>query len=143
MKARPTLGTVSPPLPDAPERTSLAFAEALNAGDLRAASSFFAREACLLTPDATVIRGREDIRAILVQLIVGRVQVLVEAQGMLAAGDMALSTERWTIRSNGGNAAPHIQTSSSTIVLRHLEGSWKLLVLAPWGWGSAITTVSS
>jgi Ketosteroid isomerase homolog len=123
-------------LPSTPERATLAFAEAQNAGDLDAAASFFARDACFLTPDATVIRGREEIRAVLAQLIASCAQIQVEGQSMLRAGEVALSIQRWTMRSHGVGA-PFVQTSSSTVLLRHLERTWKLLIVAPWGLGGA------
>ncbi len=123
-------------LPDTPERATLAFVEAQNGGNLDAAASFFARDACFLTPDATAIRGREEIRAVLAQLIASRAKIQVEGQSMLTAGEMALSVQRWTMRS-GGVGTPFAQTSSSTVLLRRLECSWKLLIVAPWGLGGA------
>ncbi len=121
-------------LPATPERATLAFVEAQNAGELDAAASFFARDACFLTPDATAIRGREEIRAVLAQLIASSAKIRVEGQSMLTAGEMALSTQRWTMRS-GGVEAPFVQTSNATVLLRRLERTWKLLIVAPWGLG--------
>jgi ketosteroid isomerase-like protein len=119
-----------------PEQVTLAFVAAHNAGELDTAASFFARDACFLTPDATAIRGREEIRAVLAQLIASRAEIQVEDQSMLTAGEMALSTQRWTMRS-GGASAPFVQTSNATVLLRRLECSWKLAILAPWGLGGA------
>jgi ketosteroid isomerase-like protein len=123
-------------LPESPERATLAFVAAQNAGELDAAASFFARDACFLTPDATAIRGREEIRGVLAQLIASSAKIQVEGQSMLTAGEMALSTQRWTMRS-GGIDAPFVQTSNATVLLRRLECSWKLAILAPWGLGGA------
>jgi ketosteroid isomerase-like protein len=116
-----------------PEQVSPALAEALEGGDLDVAASFFAREACFLTPDATAIRGREDIRPILAQLIASRVQIRIEVQSTLVAGDMAIATERWTMHTKGTGAEPFVQTSGATVLLRHLERTWKLMIVAPWG----------
>jgi hypothetical protein len=49
-----------------PEEITRALAVSLSSGDLDAATSCFAKDACLLTPDATVVRGRREIRPILV-----------------------------------------------------------------------------
>ena len=119
-----------------PEQVTLAFVAAHNAGELDTAASFFARDACFLTPDATAIRGREEIRAVLAQLIASRAEIQVEGQSMLTAGEMALSTQRWTIRS-GDVDSRFVRSSNSTILLRRLERTWKLLILAPWGLGGA------
>jgi ketosteroid isomerase-like protein len=117
------------------KRISASFAEALSAGDLDAATACFARDACLITPDATTIRGRDHIRAILLQLIAMRPTVEVEQRGMLIAGGVALGTETWTIRLNAHEPTPFAQTSDSTAVLRRVEDAWKLQISAPWGWG--------
>ena len=122
----------NPPLTATPERVTLAFAAALNAGDTDLAASFFTRDACFLTPDATAIRGREEIRDVLIQLIGSDSQIDVEGQSMIIAGEIALSAQHWTMRSGGGEA-PFAQTSRSTVLLRHLERAWKLLIVAPWG----------
>jgi ketosteroid isomerase-like protein len=113
--------------PETPERATLAFIEAQNAGELDIAASFF-------TPDATAIRGREEIRAVLAQLIASSAKIRVDGQSMLTAGEMALSIQRWTMRS-GGAEVPFVQTSNATVLLRRLECSWKLMILAPWGLG--------
>ena len=133
--AAPSLATSTIP-PSSAKRTSPALAAALSVGDLEAASACFAGDACLITPDATTIRGRDHIRAILFQLIAMRPTVQVEQRGMLIAGDVALGTETWTIRLNGLELTPFAQTSDSTAVLRRIEGAWKLQISAPWGWGA-------
>jgi ketosteroid isomerase-like protein len=118
-----------------PQETTRAFAAAINAADLHVATYCFAKDACLVTPDATSIRGREEIRPILAQLIARRTQIEVLASSLLAAGDVALGSQRWAIRSAGTEGAVFTQDSSPALVLRHLEGAWKLAIAAPWGWG--------
>jgi uncharacterized protein (TIGR02246 family) len=132
------LGLVgSPPLAETPERTCLAFTEALSAGDLEAATSCLARDACFLTPDATAIRGRSSIRPVLSQLIARHPRIRVEQSSILTAGDVALAHQRWTILSAGVEGSPFTQISSATLLLRELDGHWKLALAAPWGVGSA------
>ena len=117
------------------KQISATFAAALSAGDLEAATACFARDACLLTPHAITIRGRDHIRAILFQLVAMHPTVQVEQRSMLIAGDVALGTETWTILLNGLELTPYAGTSNSTAVLRRIEGTWKLQIAAPWGWG--------
>jgi ketosteroid isomerase-like protein len=121
--------------PASPRETTRAFAAALNAADIDAATHCFAKDACLVTPDATAIRGREEIRPILAQLIARRTRIEVTASSLLAAGEVALGSERWTIRSAGPEGVVFAQDSSPALVLRNLEGAWKLAIAAPWGWG--------
>jgi ketosteroid isomerase-like protein len=133
-EVRGHLSLGSPPLPSTPEQALRSFAEALGSCDLDAATYCFARDACFLTRDATLIHGREEIRGILAQLIAMRLQVQVEQRSMLPLGDVALSSERWRMRF--GAAAPFEQISQATIVLRLIENRWKLLLAAPWGFAT-------
>ena len=120
---------------DTPRQSTAAFARAINAADLDAATHCFAKDACLITPDATTIRGREGIRPILAQLIARESRIEVQASSLLLAGEVALGSERWVIRSAGAQGAVFAQASNPTMVLPLLEGAWKLVIAAPWGWG--------
>lgn len=122
-----------PPI-DSPEQVLLTFVGALVVGDPHLAAACFARDACFVTPDATVVRGRAEIRDILAQLISMRLEIEVAQRRVLTIGDTALSSERWTTRLGGGDRQPLVQSQSSTAVLRQLDGGWKLLIAAPWGW---------
>jgi uncharacterized protein (TIGR02246 family) len=125
---------LAPQRPSA-KQVSPAFAAALSAGDLEAASACFARDACLITPDATTIRGRQSIRAILYQLIAMRPSATLEQRSLLVAGEVAIASEDWTIRIDAADGTPFAQSSVSTAVLRRVEDRWKLQISAPWGWG--------
>lgn len=120
-----------------PDQTLTAFAGAIAQGDLELATQCFAKDACLVTPDATAIRGREEIRSILAQLIARRTSVEVHARAILVGSEVALASERWRIRSVGSEGATFEQISDPTVVLRNVEGAWKLAILGPWGWGPA------
>lgn len=113
--------------------TPLAFVRALSIGDLDAATACFARDGCLITPDLTAVHGRERIRPLLAQLISAAVRVRVDRSNSLHAGETLILRERWTIRI-GGNGRQVEQTCDPTLVLRRVEGSWKLVIAAPWGW---------
>lgn len=115
----------------------LSFPELLSAGDLEAATACFAREACLLTQDATAIHTRERIRPVLAQLIARHIRIEVEQCCVLPAGDIALATERWTISLDGAEGSRFEQPCTPTLILHQVEERWKLAVVAPWGWGSA------
>jgi ketosteroid isomerase-like protein len=119
-----------------PIQARLAFVRTLNIGDLDGALACFARDACLITPDATAVHGRERIRPLLVQLVARRTEVEVELSKIVEAGGVVLANERWRIRSGSGGEAPRIeQMLNPTLVLRQIEAEWKLAIAAPWGWG--------
>lgn len=128
MKAGASLATEA-------ERSSHGLVGALSAGNLSAAVACFARDACLITPDGTAVHGRESIRPVLAQLILARTQIAIELSSTLTAGEVALTRERWTIRSPGAEGRTLTQSTESTVVQRWIEGRWKIAVVAPWSWG--------
>lgn len=122
--------------PEAPHavRARLAFVRALSLGDLDGATACFARDGCLITPDATAVHGRERIRPLLAQLVARRTEIKVEFSSVVGAGEVILANERWRVRSGGEGAAARIeQTLTPTLVLRRIEAEWKLAIAAPWG----------
>jgi len=116
-----------------PACACLPFVQALSFGDLDAATACFARDGCLITPDATAVHGREHVRPLLAQLVARRTEIKVELSNIVWAGEVILANERWRVRSGGG-AAPQVeQTLNPTLVLRRIEAEWKLAIAAPWG----------
>jgi uncharacterized protein (TIGR02246 family) len=123
----------APPLHSAPEHVPFVFAAALNSGDLDVATACFARDACLITPGATAIHGRGEIRSLLAQMIARGSQIEVRFSTVLLAGEVALARQRWTIGSEGAEGARYAQDVSPTLVLRQLDDDWKLAIAMPWG----------
>jgi ketosteroid isomerase-like protein len=118
-------------------RPSLPFVRALSIGDLDSATACFARDGCLITPDATAVHSRERIRPLLAQLVARQTEIRVEFSNVVEAGATVLAVERWKVRSGGGETPQIEQTLNPTLVLRRIEGDWKLSIAAPWGWGQA------
>jgi ketosteroid isomerase-like protein len=100
---------------------------------LDAAATCFARDGCLITPDATAIHGRESIRRVLAQMIVRRTEIEVELSTAVGAGEVVLLHQRWRIRSGEQSGGPFEQVADAILILRRVEGSWKLSIAAPWG----------
>ncbi len=124
--------------PPHPGRACLPFVQAISLGDLDSATACFARDGCLITPDATAVHGRERIRPLLAQLVARRTEIKVELSNVVRGGDVALAQERWRVRSGGGEIPRIEQTLSPTLVLHRIEAEWKLAIAAPWGWGPGL-----
>lgn len=114
------------------------FARALNGGDLEAAAACFARDGCLITPDATAIHGRDSVRRVLAQMVGSRTTILVEESTVVRAGQVVLARERWRYRTGEPGGVPVERTLSAVLILRRIEGAWKLAIAAPWGWTAAV-----
>jgi ketosteroid isomerase-like protein len=113
------------------------FAQALNAGELDVAAACFARDGCLITADATAIYGRERIREVLAQMIGRRTEIRVELSSAVGVGEVVLMHQRWCIGSGERGGERFEQVSDAVLVVRQIEGSWKLSIAAPWGYGQA------
>jgi ketosteroid isomerase-like protein len=117
-----------------PRAATQAFCAAINRGELARACTCFTRDGCLVTPDGTVVHGREAIGGVLAQLVGARVQLSVDVSAVIEAGEVALAHERWQIRTGDADSG-FTRDSKPTLVLRRVESVWKLAVAAPWGWG--------
>ncbi|MGC1165638.1 MAG: nuclear transport factor 2 family protein [Solirubrobacterales bacterium] len=123
--------------PARPVRAGLLLGRALSLGNLESATACFARDGCLITPDATAIHGRERIRPLLAQLISRRTEIEIELSDAIHAGGVVLAYERWKVHSGGIDCPRVTQTWRPTLVLRQTEEDWRLAVAAPWGWAQA------
>lgn len=108
---------------------------AINAGDLRAASSCFSNRGRLMTPDETILEGRAPIRELLAQLIGMKVRITARPHRVVHLDDRALLTERWQMcRSALDGHDPFAQTTSALSLQRRIDREgWKIVFLAPWG----------
>jgi ketosteroid isomerase-like protein len=122
-----------PPLLRTPERVPACFAAALNAGQLQQATSCFTRDACLISPGATAIHGREEIRGLLAQMIDRASRIDIQLSTVVRAGDVAYAHQRWTLSSAAAEGERYTQVLGPILVLRRLETQWKLAIAMPWG----------
>jgi ketosteroid isomerase-like protein len=119
--------------PADPERIIRSFAMALGTGDLDGATACFAKDACLITPDSTAIRGRSSIRPVLAQLVLVRTEIAIQLSSALVVAEVALLRGRCTIRSNGADGVPFDRVTSPIVVAQWIESQWKLQIAALWG----------
>ena len=120
-----------------------ALREAILRGEARKAAACFTRDGCLVTPDDTVVHGRAAIAAVLRQLSANLVGLRAEHLAALAADDVALVYERWTIQLAGPEPDGYVRSPLATLVARRVEGRWKLAIAAPWGWPRGAQLVAS
>jgi len=121
--------------PSGPAGACPDFTSALNRGDLQSAIACFARDACLITPDATAIHGRDQIRSLLAQMVIRQTEIRVESTSAIGAGGVILAQELWRVRAGAPESARIEQNLDATLVLGLIEAEWKLTIVAPWGWG--------
>lgn len=134
--AAPSAGN-APPLRErlaaTPRLACEALTRAINAADLDAALECFAPGGCLVGPDGTAAQGEQALRSSLAQLIEAGAQVQIELRGVLVAGEIALAHEHWQIAYAGVPDARLPQAPCPSLVMRLVEGEWRVAIAAPWG----------
>lgn len=119
--------TTAAALPDA-------FAERLAAGDLDGALALYEPEATFAPQPGQQVTGLEAIRAALEQFAALRPTLTGEVEKVLEAGDVALVTNRWTLRGTGPDGAPlEMAGVSADVMRRRPDGTWGILIDDPWG----------
>jgi ketosteroid isomerase-like protein len=111
-----------------PAGTSRIFAEALLAGDVRAAARCFDPRGSILTADGTEVSGVAGIAEILGQIADSKARLRIRVARTLRAGPVAMATQIWD-RDIGGSTA----SSTARLVLHESAGRWSILIAAPWG----------
>jgi hypothetical protein len=110
-----------------------ALGRAIEDADLDAALSCFSPGALLIGPEGTAAQGTEALRASLAQLIEAGARVRIELYGVLVAEEIALAHERWQIAYEGLPDARLPEAPCPSLVMRLVEGEWKIAIAAPWG----------
>lgn len=119
--------TTAAALPDA-------FAARLGAGDLDGALALYEPEATFAPQPGAQVSGLAEIRAALEQFIALRPSLTGEVEKVLEAGDVALVTNRWSLRGTGPDGAPlEMGGVSADVMRRQPDGTWRILVDDPWG----------
>jgi ketosteroid isomerase-like protein len=124
-------GAAAPAAAAGPDEVAAGFGAALRSGDVELAGTLLARQACVVTPDSTVIEGRPAVADFLRQFVQMTGELTIDQRSMLTAGEVALGRESWSLVVGGGTNAVR-RTTRATIVLSRIEGAWKIAVVDPW-----------
>src|SRR5207249_8821971 len=78
--------------------------------------------------------GTTQLREALTRFIALEPTLRSEAQEVIAAGDLALYTGRWTLRGMDANRHPVVMSGESSDILRQQrDGRWLIVLDNPWG----------
>ena len=116
-----------------PGRIAGDFALALLDGDAAAATAYLALDARLLTPDGTEVAGHSAIAAVLAQLTAPTQRLEIRTGRTLRVEGVALATQYWTRTFKAVGVEPFERSSTATLVLRRVDGPWRILIASPWG----------
>lgn len=82
--------------------------------------------------NGTAVHGRDDIRAILAQLIAAHTEIEISQLVLRRSGPIALAEADWTFRSDGPASSRRIATHHPIVALREVEGTWKIAIAPLW-----------
>ena len=120
--------------PTTPAEVIEAFSARLEAGDVDGALALYEPEATFAPEPGAQISGLAAIRGALEQFVATRPAMTGDVEKVLEAGDVALVTNRWTLRGTGPDGAPlEMGGVSADVMRRRADGSWGILVDDPWG----------
>jgi len=110
------------------------FAEALSAGALDGALAMYEDDACYADGHGTVARGREQIRAVLADLIALSPTLECHEIDVVENGDLAILRARWTFSGTSQDGEPYEHRGRSIeVVRRQPDGSWLFTIDLPSG----------
>ena len=112
------------------DRVLTTFTSNLADGNIGGAAACFTRDACLITADRTEVHGREGVAGLLAQLVATHTEIEFEQLVLREAGGVALAGGNWKMRSDGPEGSRFVQAGEPTLVLRQVEGAWKIAIVA-------------
>jgi hypothetical protein len=108
------------------------FAGSLIAGDAASAAILFSPAGTCLSRDGTEVRGRGQIGALLAQLTSSEHRLTVRLGRTVLGGEVALSTQFWTRRSQRPRREGFVAQSTARLVLGRGAERWEILIASLW-----------
>ena len=121
---------------ETPEQVTQLLADAFGSGDLEAALALYEPDATFFTGPGESITGIAAIREGFAAFVPTKPTLIIEAVVSAVVGDIALTQNKWTMKTLEPDGSPVEGTGISAEVLhRQADGSWKFLIDNPWGVG--------
>jgi len=109
------------------------FAEAVNAGDTRAAMELWSEHATIVGPDGGILDGQGAVEGAVRALVVAGTRLEITVERVFHAGAVAVALGTLTMTGTDGAGRPFEQRSSSLAVYSREDGGWRVALDAPWG----------
>lgn len=114
-----------------PEELSQFFLERANAGDVNGVAELYEPDAVLAGPDQ-VSTGIQAIRRRYEELLAGNPTFTGEIQAALRAGDLALTSVKWSMSAAGPAGQPRtFSGTSGEVARRQPDGAWLWVIDQP------------
>jgi uncharacterized protein (TIGR02246 family) len=115
-----------------PEEMVRVWTDAFNRGDVETLVDLYEPDATLVRLSTPAAIGRDAIRAALTGLLANRPRIEAVTGKVLEAGDLALTSGEWTLRTTDVDGTPRVVRGRSTEVLRRqADGTWRHVIDDP------------
>ena len=115
-----------------PEEADLLVIEALNAGDVERALTFYEPEATFVPEPGKAATGLAAIREVLNGFVALKQRLTIEVPQVVESGDVALLCSRWTLKGTGPDGSPvDMAGQGAEVVRRQADGTWRFIVDNP------------
>lgn len=111
----------------------MAFAAAVNAGEIQAAVELWTDDATIVRPDGETVRGKPAVAAALQALVDNNVRMELDVSNVFVGGDVAIVAGSLTLNGINGAEEPFNESSSSIVVYIRGADGWRIAIDAPWG----------
>ena len=112
-----------------PAEADLLIIEALNAGDVETALSFYEPGATFVAEPGKPATGLEAIRDVLNGFLALKPRFTIEVPEVAESGDLALLGSRWTLKGTGPDGSPvEMAGQGAEVVRRQADGTWKFVI---------------
>lgn len=112
---------------------STAFQDRVNAGDLDGLIELLAPDAVSRSVRGEVLTDPEKIKADLAGLLAGKPHLVNTPRHVLVGGDVALMLIDWTLEVDTPAGRTSLAGTTTNVVRRDHDGTWRLAVLNPTG----------
>jgi ketosteroid isomerase-like protein len=110
------------------------FEDALNAGDIDALVGLYEPGAALMPSPGHVVVGAAAIREALAGFIAAKPTIITSGKLVAQAGDIALLSNRWTLKLTGPDGKPATMNGNAIEVARRQPaGHWLFAMDMPYG----------
>jgi ketosteroid isomerase-like protein len=119
-----------------PEIAVKEFFRLFNTGDVEAVMAMYEPRAILVSPSGQAAEGAAGLRAALNGFLLLKPTLTMGAFRLSIAGDLALSTVKWTLNGTNPDGQPvHMEGTTSDVLRRQRDGTWLFVIDNPWGAG--------
>jgi len=118
---------------DTPAELAVAFAAAINAGDVPAAVELWIDDGAIVQPSGKALHGKPAVAAALQALVDNGVRMEIDVSNVFVGGDVAIVVGALTLNGTNGESEPYAQRSSSVVVYTRSHDGWRIAIDAPWG----------